>query len=252
MRFAISGALGKMGRECVRVFGAEAAVLVDVRATGAPCLRALSDLAADAPCDGVVDFSAPEALSEVLSFCRARGIPAVLAVTGYNDTHYAEIAEAAREIPILESRNMSVGVHLLGRLCTLLAAATDGDVEIAETHHAAKKDAPSGTALYLADLVRAARRGGEYVYDRRSRGVRHRGEIGIHTLRGGSIVGEHTVHFLAQGETLTLTHRAETRELFARGALAAARFLQGRPPRLYTMEDLIEERLGEMKFERER
>ncbi len=244
MRFAILGALGKMGRECVRVFGNEAAVLVDRRAEDTACLRTLAELAEDVPCDGVVDFSAPEALSAVLDFCRRRTVPAVLAVTGYNEAQYAAIAAAAKEIPILQSRNMSVGVHLLGRLCTLLAAATDSDVEIVETHHAAKRDAPSGTALYLADLVRAARGDGEYVYDRRSRGTRRKGEIGIHALRGGSIVGEHTVHFFTQGETLSLSHRAETRELFARGARAAAHFLCGKPPRLYTMEDLIEEKIG--------
>lgn len=246
MRFAISGALGKMGQECVRVFGAEAAVLADVRAEGTHCLRALSDLAKDIPCDGVVDFSAPEALSEVLSFCLARSIPAVLAVTGYNGTEQEKIVAAAKEIPILLSRNMSVGVHLLGRLCAMLAAATDGDIEIVEIHHAAKRDAPSGTALYLADLVRAARGEAEYVYDRRSRGVRRKTEIGLHALRGGGIVGEHTVHIFAQGETLTLAHRAETRELFARGAHAAAHFLCGKPPKLYTMEDLIEEKLAKL------
>lgn len=243
MRFAISGALGKMGQECVRVFGKEAAALVDRRADGASVYTSLADLPQAEPLDAVVDFSAPGALADVLAFCVSRGIPAVLAVTGYSAAQQEEIAAAAKNIPILASRNMSVGVHLLGRLCKLLAAAGAFDIEIVETHHAAKRDAPSGTALYLADLVRDARGSAEFVYDRRSRSGRKQAEIGLHAVRGGSVVGEHAVHFFAHGETLTLTHRAEQRELFARGAYAAARFLVGKPPRLYTMEDLIAERI---------
>lgn len=232
-----------MGQECVRVFGKEAAVLIDRRATGAPCYAAFTELAQDEQCDAVVDFSAPDALTDVLAFCQSRHIPAVLAVTGYSAAQQEEIAAAANSIPILASRNMSVGVHLLGRLCKLLAAAENFDIEIVETHHAAKRDAPSGTALYLADLVRDARDSGEFVYDRRSRSGRKSAEIGLHALRGGSVVGEHAVCFFAHGETLILTHRAEQRELFARGAYAAASFLIGMPPRLYTMEDLITKRI---------
>ena len=244
MRLAISGAMGRMGQECVRVFGKEAAVLVDCRSAGVPVYASLAALEETTACDAVIDFSAPDALTDVLAFCLARGIPAVLAVTGYSAAQNEQIAAAAKQIPILASRNMSLGVHLLGRLCALLAAAGDFDVEITETHHAAKRDAPSGTALYLADLVQKARGGGEFVYDRRSRTRRQQGEIGIHTLRGGSVVGEHTVGFFSHGETLLLTHRAEQRELFARGAYAAAAFLLGKPPHLYTMEDLIAAKLG--------
>ena len=115
------------------------------------------------------------------------------------------------------------------------------DIEIVETHHAAKADAPSGTALYLADMVRDGSGGGSFIYDRRVSERRKAGEIGIHSLRGGSVVGRHEVCFFTKGESLYLSHAAENRELFARGALAAARFLVQKAPGLYGMDDLVDE-----------
>ena len=199
MRVAISGALGRMGGECIRVFGEEKIklpILVDRRAETSETgmFPRFSCVPQDLLCDIVIDFSAPQTLLPLLEFCRARKIGAVLATTGYSSGQLDTIADAAAEIPIFQSRNMSVGVNLLGRLCELVAGALAPacDIEIVETHHAAKTDAPSGTALYLADTVKRALGGGEFIYDRRVHQKRGLGEIGIHSLRGGSVVGQHT------------------------------------------------------------
>lgn len=247
MHVAISGALGRMGCECIRVFTEEKvniALCIDRRYAedNAPHFQHFSAVPKEKRCDIVVDFSSPDALEDLLVFCTERKLPAVLATTGFSRKQTDRIAEAATTVPILVSRNMSIGVNLLGRLCKMLCTALSPhcDIEIVETHHAAKRDAPSGTALYLADLL-CEITNGEYVYDRRSRDKRSAGEIGIHSLRGGNIVGKHEVCFFTKGETLTLTHNAENRELFARGAYTAAKFLLGKPPRLYTMDDLTKE-----------
>jgi len=241
MRLAVSGAMGRMGSECVRIFreeGAELAFCVDPRAIN-DCFAEFSEVPKTLLADVIVDFSAPSALEGLLAFCLERGTAAVIATTGFTSGQTDRIAEAATEIPIFLSRNMSVGVHLLGRLCRDVCAVSgiEYDIEIVETHHAAKRDAPSGTALHLADLLRTE--SSVFVYDRRNREKRKPGEIGIHALRGGSVIGRHDVHFFMKGETLTLTHNAENRELFARGAYTAARFLCGKPPGLYTMDDLF-------------
>ena len=248
MRALISGAMGRMGQQCIRVFTEEKIelpILVDPRAetSDGRLFAHFSEVPAELFCDVAVDFSSPAALDALLYFCRARKIGAVLATTGFSTGQLDTIAEAAKEIPIFLSRNMSIGVNILGRLCELLARALapDCDIEIVETHHAAKADAPSGTALYLADMVKRGNGGGSFVYDRRVSERRKPGEIGIHSLRGGSVVGRHEVCFFTKGESLYLSHAAEDRELFARGALAAARFLTAKESGLFGMDDLVEE-----------
>lgn len=256
MRAAILGAKGRMGRACARIFaeaGETPACLVDVRSTaaeggdagGVPSFAALADVPAALACDCVVDFSSPAALDGLLAFAAARRCPAVLATTGYTTAELERIARAAADVPLFVSRNMSLGAGLLEALAERLSRALCPafDVEIVETHHRDKQDAPSGTALALADAVQRGGGGDRYIYDRRARGARAPGEIGIHALRGGSVTGMHELHFLGQGEQLTLTHIAEDRALFARGALAAARFLIGRPPGLYGMRDLARKML---------
>ena len=158
---------------------------------------------------------------------------------------FQSLPEAAKEIPVFMSRNMSIGVHIAGKLCEILAGALFPayDAEIVETHHASKKDAPSGTALYLADQIKKGGGSGVFVYDRRINQIRKSGEIGIHSLRGGSVVGRHPVSFFGKGESITIEHNAENRELFARGALAAAIFLYKKPPGLYGMDTLIDSML---------
>lgn len=193
----------------------------------------------------LVDFSASAALGALLAYGREHDLPLVLASTGYDETQLAQIDEAARHIPIFRSANLSVGVNLLLELTRRAAQVLgeDFDIEIVERHHNKKVDAPSGTALMLAD---AAKEGlnfvPTYVYERQSvRKSRDHKEIGISALRGGTIVGDHEVVFAGHDEVIELHHHAASREIFARGALRAAKFLTtAEHPGLYTMDDVLE------------
>lgn len=193
--------------------------------------------------DVVVDFSHPSALSPILAYCRAHpGTAAVLCTTGYTPEQTEDVVHAAQDLPIFYSRNMSLGINLLMELAktaeTVLGA--DFDVEIVEAHHNQKLDAPSGTALMLADAVNEAR-SMKYTYDRHSqRKKRDRAELGIHSIRGGTIVGEHQVIFAGSHEVITLSHSAQSKELFAVGAVNAAVFMAGQGPGLYDMSHLIQ------------
>lgn len=192
----------------------------------------------------LIDFSHPAALEGLLEFCTARKLPAVLATTGYSEEQLSQISEAAKSIPIFRSANMSLGINVLLDLVRRAAAllGEDFDVEIEERHHRRKLDAPSGTALMLADAAAGALPyEPEYVYDRHSvRRPRDGREIGISSLRGGTIVGDHTVVFAGRDEVIELSHHAASREVFAVGAVKAAKFLAGvDAPGLYAMSDLI-------------
>ncbi len=194
--------------------------------------------------DVIIDFSSPAALDKELAFAVEKKLPVVIATTGLSDEQIAAVHAAAKEIPVFFSSNMSLGVSLVAAL-TKKAAAILGDsydIEIVEMHHNQKLDAPSGTALMLADAARAGLSyEPQYTYDRHThRQKRDPHEIGIAALRGGTVVGEHQVIFAGQDEIINLTHRAQSREIFATGALRAARFLAGKAAGLYTMEDLIE------------
>ena len=192
----------------------------------------------------VVDFSNPSALSSILEYCRSHpGTAAVLCTTGYSAEQTQEIQKAAKELPLFYSRNMSLGVNLLIELAKKAESVLgDGfDVEIVEMHHNQKIDAPSGTALMIADAINQVRENSmQYVYDRHSqRKKREKKEIGLHSMRGGSIVGEHQVIFAGQSEVLTLSHSAQSKELFAVGAVNAALFMNCKGPGLYDMSHLI-------------
>lgn len=194
--------------------------------------------------DVLIDFSAPAALDALLKFGTERKVPLVLATTGYSPEQLERIGAAAREIPIFRSGNMSLGINVLAGLVQKAVAAlgTDFDVEIVERHHHRKVDAPSGTALLLADAAGAALPyEPEYVYERQSvRRPRGKREIGISSVRGGNIVGDHEVILAGRDEVIELKHSAMSREVFASGALRAARFLaQVREPGLYSMTDLV-------------
>lgn len=200
--------------------------------------------AATEKADVLVDFSHPSALRGVLAAAVARQLPAVIATTGLDDAQIAAIRETATKIPVFFSSNMSVGVAVLAALTKKAAAVLGGDfdIELVEMHHNRKLDAPSGTALMLAD---AARQGlahpVEYVYDRHDRRQKRAPEeIGISSVRGGNIIGEHQVIFAGGDEVLTLTHRAQSRSIFAAGALRAAAFLMEQPAGLYTMDALVQ------------
>lgn len=197
------------------------------------------------PVDVVVDFSHPSALSPILDYCRTHpGTAAVLCTTGYSPEQVEEVKAAARELPIFYSRNMSLGINLLVELAKTAEAVlgTGFDVEIVEAHHNQKIDAPSGTALMLADAINEVRESSmKYSYDRHSqRKKRDTGELGIHSVRGGTIVGEHEVIFAGRHEVIKLSHSAQSKELFAAGAVNAAVFMAGREPGLYDMSHLIQ------------
>ena len=194
--------------------------------------------------DVLVDFSSPAALQASLDRATSVGIPILIGTTGLDDLAGHRIATAAEQVAVLRAANTSLGVALLADLVERAAQVLgpDWDVEILDMHHRLKADAPSGTALLLGEAA-ARGRGSELHADRGRDGAgleREDGAIGFAALRGGTVAGDHEVHFLGPDERLSLTHRAESREIFARGALAAARFLAGRPAGLYSMRDVID------------
>jgi len=193
--------------------------------------------------DVIVDFSAPAALQASLDRAVAANVPILVGTTGLDELADRRIADAAKQVAVLCAANTSLGIALLAELVERSARVLgpDWDVEIAETHHRMKADAPSGTALALGEAV-ARGRGGGLDAERGRDGIglkRAVGAIGVASLRGGTVAGEHDVHFLGPDERLTLSHRAESRMIFARGALAGARFLVDKPARLYSMRDVI-------------
>jgi 4-hydroxy-tetrahydrodipicolinate reductase len=191
--------------------------------------------------DVLVDFSSPEALQASLDRAVSAGVPILIGTTGLDELADRRIAEAAKDVAVLRAPNTSLGVALLAELVERAAKALDWDIEIAETHHRMKADAPSGTALSLGEA--AARGRGTPLRAERGRDgtglKREPGAIGFASLRGGTVAGDHDVLFLGPDERLILSHRAENRMIFARGALAAARFLAGKPAGLYSMRDVI-------------
>lgn len=235
----IYGSLGRMGQ-------AIAAVAPELNAKVAGGADAQDDPAAIAArADVLIDFSAPQALEAHLAAARAAGKPIVVGTTGLSPQHHALIDEAARDIAVLQTGNTSLGIGLLQRLVREAAAqlGPDWDIEIVEMHHRHKADAPSGTALMLGNaaasgmgttLAEAA------VTDRAGTvGPRASGTIGLASLRGGSVVGDHSVVFATQGERIELTHRADDRAIFARGAVKAALWLNGKPAGRYTMDQVL-------------
>ncbi|MDR1806201.1 MAG: 4-hydroxy-tetrahydrodipicolinate reductase [Clostridium sp.] len=197
----------------------------------------------DAPNLGaIIDFSHPSALAPLLEYAVAGSVPAVICTTGLSDRHIKLLERAAEKIPVFFSANMSLGVNLLRALAQKAAQILGGafDVEIVEAHHNQKLDAPSGTALMLADAIHRVLPNTHYVYDRsKQRQKRDKREIGISAIRGGTIVGEHEILFAGQGEVLKLSHSAQSKELFAAGALNAAVFIADKPAGLYDMSRMI-------------
>ncbi|HOQ07988.1 MAG TPA: 4-hydroxy-tetrahydrodipicolinate reductase [Clostridiales bacterium] len=193
--------------------------------------------------DVLIDFSNPAALETLLAYASAGRIPAVIATTGLSQSQIRLLNKAAEIIPVFYSANMSLGINLLIGLVKKAARLlqADFDIEIVEKHHNLKIDAPSGTALAIADAVNSVLdMKHEYVYDRHSRRKkRSRNEIGIHAIRGGTIVGEHSVIFAGNDEIIEIRHTALSREIFATGALSAARFIIGKKPGMYGMSDLV-------------
>lgn len=193
--------------------------------------------------DVLIDFSNPALLSPLLVFGRSRNLPLVLCTTGYNVEQVQAVKETAQSIPVFYSRNMSLGINLLIELSKKAAQVLgpEFNIEIIEKHHNQKLDAPSGTALMIADEISATEtRPMHYMYDRHSqRKKRDQNEIGMHSVRGGTIVGEHEVIFAGPHEVITLSHSAQSKEVFANGSINAAVYLAKQPAGLYNMSDLL-------------
>lgn len=242
------GCGGKMGRtiqalikernDCKIVAGIDVNVCEN---TNFPVYHELDSVTEKA--DVLVDFSHPSSLAGIIEYCKKKKLSAVLCTTGYSDEQVYDIQDASQEIALFYSRNMSLGVNLLIELTKKAAdvLGDDFDIEIIEKHHNQKIDAPSGTALMIADAVNEQRDYNmKYTYDRHSRRIkREKSEIGLHAVRGGTIVGEHEVIFAGRHETLSISHSAQSKELFASGAVNAAVFMNNKPKGLYDMSDLV-------------
>ena len=245
MKILLNGSGGRMGKEVTRRvldgykettlvcgvdgFGAEAPV---------PCYKSFDLVTEDVDC--VIDFSHHSLTAPLLAFCKQKKLPVVIATTGQNEEEQALIAEAAKEIPVFFSKNMSVGIALLCELAkSTVKAFPDADIEIVETHHNRKLDAPSGTALMLAEAVESVRKGLNRVLGRSGMQKREKNDIGIHAIRMGNVIGRHEVIVGTDTQTITLTHEAHDRALFAEGAITAALFLADKPAGYYTMQDMV-------------
>ncbi|MFW6133526.1 MAG: 4-hydroxy-tetrahydrodipicolinate reductase [Planctomycetota bacterium] len=258
-RIAITGAAGRMGRRiaALAIASEQFDIIAAMESPGHEALGAdvgelsgagrfgvkVTETLADRP-EVVIDFTAPEAALGWLDACKDHDIAMVMGTTGLTDSQTAAVADAGASIPIVHAGNMSVGVNLLLKVVALVAETLgeEFDIEIAETHHRFKKDAPSGTAIALARSICAAT-GREYgevaTLGRGGRQPRQPGEIGMHAVRLGDTVGDHQVLFGSLGETITIGHSAHTRDIFAAGALRAAGWLVGKPAGLYDMQDVL-------------
>ncbi|HQU45375.1 MAG TPA: 4-hydroxy-tetrahydrodipicolinate reductase [Pirellulales bacterium] len=260
-RIAIHGAAGRMGQRLVALasadcdlklvaaldagnhprLGQDAGLLAGVGELGVPLVGKL-----DAPVDVVIDFSAPAGAATILETCLSRGTPLVLATTGLDAAQQARVRDASQRIAVLWSPSMSLAVNLAMKLSAVAAEAlkdhaSGADVEIIERHHRYKEDSPSGTALKFGEIIAGVMGQKNRRHGREGRvGARPHDEIGYHAVRVGDNPGEHTIIFGLLGETLEITVKATNRDCYAYGALAAAKFLSGKPPGLYGMQDVLE------------
>ena len=245
MKILIHGIMGRMGREVLRLaqegyHGATGAVGVDKNGgvDGVECYTSLDDAIGQA--DVIIDFSHHTAIGDLCDFAVKANMPIVVATTGHTDEEIAIIAEAAKSVPVFHSANMSLGVALLVELAkTAAKAMPDAEIEIIEKHHNRKLDAPSGTALMVANAIKTVRPKSTFTLGRSGMAKRTPQEIGIHAIRMGNIVGEHEVIVGTDTQTITLKHEAHSRALFAEGAVVAAEFLIRQGKGLYSMQDIV-------------
>lgn len=248
-RIILCGACGKMGGNVLSLLAddpnAEAVCGVDLypKEIGIPVYKNFADIKEEA--DVIIDFSSAEGVLERLEYAKTHGLGIVLASTGFSPADLALIDEYAKTTAIFKTANLSLGVNLMQALCKAAAQVLGDkfDVEIIERHHNLKKDAPSGTALMLADSINEAFNGEKNYVDGRSGivGARDKNEIGMHAVRGGTIVGEHEVMFAGEDEIITISHSARSKRVFAVGAIRAAKFLHGKEAGRYEMKDLLAE-----------
>ncbi len=250
IKVILCGCGGRMGRAVTEaihnggIFRVVAGVDINAASVGADCPFPVYQSISEFPdkADVIIDFSHHSALGALSEYAVNTSTPLVIATTGHSDEEMTLMVKTAESVPVFFSRNMSIGINLLIETCRRASRTlgVDFDVEIIEKHHNQKLDAPSGTALMLAEALAEEREATEFVYDRHSkRAKRQSSEIGIHAVRGGTIVGEHEVIFAGNNEIVTFSHSATSREIFANGALKAAEFVVGKPPALYNMSDVI-------------
>lgn len=248
-KIIISGCNGRMGQAITRLCAERENVTIvagfDVNAVKLSNYPVYADpMEYSGEADAVIDFSNPASLKNLLDYCTARNIPCILCTTGYSDEQLVQISHASESIPVFRSGNMSLGINLLTGLIKKAASVLgeNYDVEVVERHHRTKIDAPSGTALMLAEAAAfSLPYESEYIYDRHSvRQKRAKNEIGISSIRGGTIVGEHEVIFAGTDEVIEFKHTAYSRDVFANGAIAAAVFLASiKTPGMYDMNDVL-------------
>jgi 4-hydroxy-tetrahydrodipicolinate reductase len=255
IKVAVNGATGRMGRlivknvsedgqlELVQAFdvsriGEDAGEVAGVGKLGV-AITSASDLE-KLDADIVIDFSVPDGALNVLRAAKDKGVKAVVGTTGFTQEQKEEIEEISKDIPIVLSPNFSVGVNVFWKLIERAAELLKGyDVEIVEIHHRFKRDAPSGTALKAAEVIKRVIGERETVFGREGEALRG-DEIGVFAVRGGDVVGEHTVYFIGMGERVEITHRAQSREAFSRGAIRAARWIaEVDKPGMYSMDDVL-------------
>ena len=262
MNIGICGAGGRMGNAILRImierghklyaaFDAEGSPLINkncrelVNSPLADCVISTINMDSLKGIDGVIDFSAPPASMKLVKMLSQMKKPMVTGTTGFSEKDIDEIRSYSELMPVIQSPNMSLGVNLLFKLTEIasMALSTDYDVEIFEAHHRFKKDAPSGTARRLLEIVKENMEGLSGAADINGRqgitGERTRNEIGMHAMRGGNIIGEHTVFYTGPDDRIELTHRAASRDVFARGAVSAMEYLNNRAPGFYTMYDVL-------------
>ncbi len=243
----LSGANGKMGSEVIEAIGrVEDFKIVcgfdreETNQNGFPVYNSIDKISEKV--DVIIDFSVPVATFEILKYAKKNKTPIVIATTGFSKEELEKIKEISTEIPVFRSSNMSLDINLMASLIQKVAEVlTDADIEIVETHHNRKVDSPSGTAILLADAINEVlteKKG--YTFDRmQKREKRNKNEIGFSSIRGGNIVGEHSVKFFGESETLEITHTAYSRQVFAEGAVNAAKFIVTKEPGLYDMKSLV-------------
>ena len=248
MNILICGVGGRMGREVAKlaldgVRGSTVVAGFDILPVDTREFPTYTEWSAvTEKIDCIIDFSHHTATEALLNFAKKNDIPVVVATTGHTDAEKENILAASREIPVFHSANMSLGIALLVELAKTTAKAfPDADIEIIEKHHNRKLDAPSGTALLLANAIKEVRKSARFIFGREGLAKREADEIGIHAVRMGNIIGEHEVIVGTDTQTITLKHEAHSRALFAEGALAAADYLCGKTAGLYDMERMISE-----------
>ena len=246
MKIIVNGSNGRMGKELIKLIkegyrGSELAASVNRSSMTVDedlLVSQLDDFSGEASC--IIDFTNHEQTNDLIQYAISRNLPLVIATTGQTEDEINTILEAGKKIPIFFSANMSLGIAILVELAKTTAKLMgDADIEIIEKHHNRKVDAPSGTALMIADAIKEVRRDATYVKGRNGYEKREKNEIGIHAIRMGNIFGEHEVIIGTDSQTISLKHEVHNRALFAEGALAAAEFIINKSPGIYSMQNMV-------------